>query len=140
MDGKETRDLLSRISSLLEESQKTIEEYDKEIKSLVKENQELVESQKTWNLIEQNDNWFDFKEVAKLINIKGFGRNKILELLRMHQIFDSNNQPYQKNCTNGYFKITLKYVESLDTFVSVPLSSKKGIDFIVKIIEEAIHE
>lgn len=137
MDSSETVDLLSAMSDLLKRSETVIREYQKEVAVLTQENKDLAQSQETWNLISKNDSWFDFKEAAKLIGIKNFGRNKILELLRNVQILDENNQPYQRYVNQGLFKITVKHVEPIDLSFTVPLTSKKGIDFIVKTIKES---
>ena len=47
----------------------------------------------------------DMKEVAKLLNVKGLGRNNLFELLRDKRILDERNQPYQKYVDAGYFRI-----------------------------------
>lgn len=45
----------------------------------------------------------DMGTVAKVLNIKGVGRNKLFEILRDKKILMSNNQPYQKYIDNGWF-------------------------------------
>lgn len=46
----------------------------------------------------------DMGTVAKVLNIKGVGRNKLFEILRDKKILMSNNQPYQKYIDNGWFR------------------------------------
>lgn len=43
--------------------------------------------------------------VAKVLGIKGIGRNKLFEILRNKKILDKNNIPYQKFVDSGYFRV-----------------------------------
>lgn len=52
-----------------------------------------------------NSSWSDMREVSAKLHIKGFGRNKIFQLLRDKGILDNNNIPYRKYIDNGYFKL-----------------------------------
>lgn len=79
----------------------------------------------------------DMKEVAKLLNVKGFGRNNLFELLRNKKILDERNQPYQKYVDAGYFRI----IESRYTLptgeIKISLKTvvfQKGVDFIRKLL------
>lgn len=47
----------------------------------------------------------DMGEVAKVLNIKNVGRNKLFEILRNKNILQQNNQPYQKFIDIGYFRV-----------------------------------
>lgn len=53
-----------------------------------------------------NSSWSDMREVSAKLNIKGFGRNKIFQLLRDKGILDKSNIPYRKYIDNGYFKLS----------------------------------
>ena len=74
----------------------------------------------------------DMKEAAKILNIKGIGRNKLFEILREKEILDKNNQPYQKYVDAGFFRI----IESrwwCGDEVKITLKTvvfQKGLDFI----------
>ena len=79
----------------------------------------------------------DMKEVAKVLNVKGLGRNKLFELLRDKKVLDRNNQTYQKYVDAGLFRI----IESRYTLptgeVKISLKTvvfQKGVDFIRKLI------
>ena len=79
----------------------------------------------------------DMKEVAKLLNVKGLGRNNLFELLRDKRILDERNQPYQKYVDAGYFRI----IESRYTLptgeIKISLKTvvfQKGVDFIRKLL------
>lgn len=76
-------------------------------------------------------------DVAKVIGIKGCGRNKLFELLREKKVLMQNNQPYQKYIDSGYFRvIEQKYTkpdgETVITFKT--LVYQKGVDYIRKLV------
>jgi len=80
----------------------------------------------------------DMKEVAKILNIKGIGRNKLFEILREKKILDGNNQPYQEYVDRGYFRI----IESRFTLptgeIKISLKTvvfQKGLDYIRKVLK-----
>ena len=75
-------------------------------------------------------------EVAKNVNIKGLGRNKMFAFLRYHKILMSNNDPYQRYVDAGYFRsIQSTWVDKNNDrhiyFKTVVF--QKGIEFIAKI-------
>ena len=59
-----------------------------------------------YNTFIDNSSWSDMREVSAKLNIKGFGRNKIFQLLRDKGILDKSNIPYRKYIDNGYFKLS----------------------------------
>ncbi|MCE5295392.1 MAG: phage antirepressor [Chlamydiales bacterium] len=77
--------------------------------------------------------------VAKLLGIKGIGRNTLFEILRRRKILQFNNIPYQEYIDRGYFRIVeQKYVKpDGDTCINIKtLVYQKGLDYIRKIIKE----
>lgn len=76
-------------------------------------------------------------DVAKVIGIKGLGRNKLFELLRDKKILMSDNKPYQKYIDCGYFRvIEQKYTKpDGETVISFKtLVYQKGVDYIRKMV------
>lgn len=53
--------------------------------------------------IKKEDTIFTIKIVAQIINKKGFGRNKIYELLRKLGYIEENNYAKEKYLEEGYF-------------------------------------
>ena len=77
----------------------------------------------------------DMASVAKILNIKDVGRNKLFELLRSMGILQHNNQPYQTFVDRGYFRIIeQKYLKpNGDTSINIKtVVYQKGLDFIRK--------
>ncbi|MDR3598427.1 phage antirepressor KilAC domain-containing protein [Clostridium sp.] len=79
--------------------------------------------------------------VAKVIGIKGLGRNKVFEILRNKKVLDRNNIPYQTFVDRGYFRVLeQKYnIPSGETKINIKtMVFQKGVDFIRKMIKEEI--
>ena len=76
-------------------------------------------------------------EVAKVLNIKGYGRNKIFEYLRDNKVLDRWNVPYQKYVDNGWFRVIEQhYQKNGEPIVTTKtLVYQKGVDGIRKMIE-----
>lgn len=75
----------------------------------------------------------DMKEVAKILNIKNIGRNKLFEILRNKNILDRCNQPYQKYVDAGYFRVIESRFNLPDGEIKISLKTvvfQKGLDFI----------
>ena len=73
-------------------------------------------------------------EVAKVLAIKGYGRNNLFEFLRNEGILDRWNVPYQKYVDNGWFRVIEQhYQKNGEPVVSTKtLVYQKGVDAIRK--------
>lgn len=78
-------------------------------------------------------------EVAKVLGIKGYGRNNLFEFLRNIGILDRWNVPYQRYVECGWFRvIEQKYSKNGEQCVSTKtLVYQKGVDAIRKKILNA---
>ena len=76
-------------------------------------------------------------EVAKVLNIKGYGRNKLFEFLRDNSVLDRWNVPYQRYVDNGWFRVIEQhYQKNGEPIVTTKtLVYQKGVDGIRKMIE-----
>ena len=75
-------------------------------------------------------------EVAKVLGIKGLGRNNLFQLLRDKKVLQNNNQPYQAYVDRGYFRVIEQsfITPDGDTKISIKtLVYQKGLDYIRKI-------
>ena len=77
-------------------------------------------------------------EVAKVLNIKGYGRNNLFEFLRENKVLDRWNVPYQKYVDNGWFRVIEQhYQKNGEPIVTTKtLVYQKGVDGIRKMIEK----
>ena len=73
-------------------------------------------------------------EVAKVLAIKGYGRNNLFEFLRNEKILDKYNVPYQRYVDAGWFRvIEQKYMKNGEVIVTTKtLVYQKGVDGIRK--------
>lgn len=76
---------------------------------LIREQQELIEEQapkvEFYDDVTGSADTIDMAEVAKILNIKGVGRNTLFEILRDNKILMKNNQPYQTYVDKGWFRL-----------------------------------
>ena len=77
-------------------------------------------------------------EVAKVLNIKGYGRNNLFEFLRENNVLDRWNVPYQRYVDNGWFRVIEQhYQKNGEPIVTTKtLVYQKGVDGIRKMIEK----
>ena len=84
--------------------------------------------------VTQSADALDFAQVAKLLNIPGMGRNKMLQALRDRGILRYDNSPYQQYVDRGYFKL-VEVPITINGKIEIkpkPVVFQKGIDFIRK--------
>lgn len=81
--------------------------------------------------------------VAKVLGIKGIGRNNLFELLRQAKVLDKKNIPYQKYVDSGYFRVLeQKYQKpNGETHINIKtMVFQRGVDFIRKVIQGELYE
>ena len=76
--------------------------------------------------------------VAKVLAVKGYGRNNLFEFLRSRSILQADNMPYQKFVDAGYFRvIEQKYNNKSNGQVEISMKTlvyQKGLDYIRKLL------
>lgn len=78
-------------------------------------------------------------KVAKVLNIKGYGRNKLFQFLRDKSVLQKDNAPYQHYIDRGYFRVIESKYNKPDGSTHISLKTvvyQKGVDYIRKLIEE----
>lgn len=92
-----------------------------------------------YNAVTSSKDCIDMAEVAKVLNVKGIGRNKLFEILREKNILDRKNQPYQKYVDNGYFRIIETSFILPDGTQKINLKTvvfQKGLNYIRGLLEK----
>ena len=76
--------------------------------------------------------------IAKLLSVKGLGRNNMYKALRNISVLDKDNVPYQRYVDAGYFKLVeSKFMAGENTVVATTTYvTQRGIDYIRKLIKE----
>ena len=104
--------------------------------------QQLIEAEpkvEFYDTVTGSETTIDFGQVAKVLNYKGLGRNKLFQYLRDKDILMSNNTPYQRYVDAGYFRLieTTWNTPNNDSMVYLKtVIYQKGLDFLSKIIEK----
>ena len=76
-------------------------------------------------------------EVAKVLKIKGYGRNNLFEFLRNKKILQRNNQPYQKYIDLGYFRVVETKFNKPNGDIGINIKTlvyQKGLEYIRKLV------
>jgi anti-repressor protein len=73
-------------------------------------------------------------ELAKVIGIKGLGRNNLFQFLKNQGILQFNNIPYQKYMNKGHFVCI--QAESNRRVHTVTLATPSGVEFVINLLKE----
>ena len=88
------------------------------------------------NVIEtftNRDNCISVGAFAKILNIKGMGRNKMFTWLRDSGILRHNNEPYQKYM--DYFSVVIGTSDNEHTYMQTMITSK-GVEYLYRKLSE----
>lgn len=81
----------------------------------------------------------EMSDVAKVLAIKGMGRNNLFEFLRGKKVLQPNNIPYQQYVDREYFRVLeQKYTTPKgETKINIKtLVFQKGVEYIRKLVKE----
>lgn len=113
-----------------------VEENEK----LQAENKIMLPKAEFYDEVAGSDSLIDMKEVAKVLNFKNVGRNKLFEFLRNKSVLMRDNIPYQKYVDCGYFKvIEVKWFNPKKSANQITLKTmvyQKGLEFISKLLKK----
>lgn len=115
-------------------------EVDKNEK-LELENKEMKPKADFFDAVADSKTAISMNEVAKVLNIKGYGRNNLFEFLRENKVLDRWNVPYQKYVDNGWFRVIEQhYQKNGEPIVTTKtLVYQKGVDSIRRMIGVKEH-
>ena len=101
----------------------------------------LIEAQKPkvefYEAVTGSSDTIDIASVAKVLNIKGLGRNNLFEFLRGKNILMQNNQPFQTFVDRGYFRVIESKYNKPDGSTHINTKTvvyQKGLDYIRKLL------
>lgn len=115
------------VANALIVAQNIIQQKDKQIA-------EMKPKVEFFDAVADSKTAISMNEVAKVLAIKGFGRNNLFEFLRNEKILDRYNVPYQRYVDAGWFRvIEQKYMKNGEQQVTTKtLVYQKGVDGIRK--------
>ena len=110
-------------------------EVDKNEK-LELENKEMKPKAEFFDTVADSKTAISMNEVAKVLNIKGYGRNNLFEFLRENKVLDRWNVPYQRYVDNGWFRVIEQHYQKNGepVITTKTLVYQKGVDGIRRMI------
>ena len=119
------------VANALIVAQNIISQKDKQI-------EEMKPKADFFDAVADSKTAISMNEVAKVLNIKGYGRNNLFEFLRNSKVLDRWNVPYQRYVDNGWFRVIEQhYQKNGEPIVTTKtLVYQKGVDGIRKMIEK----
>ena len=109
-----------------------------ENKALIKENEVLIPKSQFYDQVTGSKDAIDIGSVAKVLNVKGIGRNKLFQILRDKKVFQGNNLPYQNYIDRGYFRTIEQSYQKPDGSTHINIKTvvyQKGLDYIRKVLK-----
>ena len=130
-------DPIERAMAWIEEQKqkKLLQQQNQEQQLLLEEQQPKVEF---YDDVAGSKDAVAMKEVAKVLGIKGMGRNKLFKFLRDKKILDRNNMPYQEYVDRGYFRVIEQRYNTNNGDIKITFTTlvyNKGIEYIRKLLK-----
>ena len=130
-------DPIERAMAWIEEQKqkKILQQQNQEQQLLLEEQQPKVEF---YDDVAGSKDAVAMKEVAKVLGIKGLGRNKLFKFLRDKKILDRNNMPYQEYVDRGYFRVIEQRYNTNNGDIKITFTTlvyNKGIEYIRKLLK-----
>ena len=130
-------DPIERAMAWIEEQKqkKLLQQQNQEQQLLLEEQQPKVEF---YDDVAGSKDAVAMKEVAKVLGIKGMGRNKLFKFLRDKKILARNNMPYQEYVDRGYFRVIEQRYNTNNGDIKITFTTlvyNKGIEYIRKLLK-----
>ena len=111
---------------------------DQTINNLTVKIEEMKPKADFFDAVADSKTAISMNEVAKVLDIRGYGRNNLFEFLRDSKILDQRNVPYQRYVDNGLFRVIEQhYMKNGEPVVTTKtLVYQKGLDAIRKMINK----
>lgn len=104
---------------------------EKEKLRLEGEVKRLEPKAKLYDKVMDDGRLYSVSEVAKVLKLKGLGRNKLYEQLRgWGLLFTNKNEPKQQYVDSGLFEVRFTWVEALDMKIPTVKVTNKGLRYI----------
>lgn len=94
-----------------------------------------------YDQVRESERTLSMNDAAKLLGIKGLGRNKLFEQLRSRGILDESNVPYQRFINSGHFEVIEKPYDynGMVGITKVTRVTQKGLQWISKEFSRVNH-
>ena len=120
------------------EALRALADKAEEAERLAIENKEMKPKAEFFDTVADSKTALPMDRVAKVLDVKGYGRNKLFEFLRDNGVLDSKNVPYQRFIDAGWFRtIEQHYQNGYEPCISIKtLVYQKGVDGIRKLLQK----
>lgn len=139
---QELQKVLSDPRAVIMYAAKALQDADAKLNQLqTRVTAELEPKAEMYDLVMGTDKLIDMAVVAKTLNFKGMGRNKLFEYLQGKGILDGYNKPYQRYVDSGYFKIVEESFKNhgYEGTYFKTVVTQKGVDYIGKSLKGDKH-
>ncbi len=126
-----------KLHILQKQMQEIYEAEIAELKAQAETNRPKVEF---FNQVADSGDALQMRDVAGVLNLSSWGRNKLFDYLRKQGVLDDRNIPYREYQDRGYFRvIEQKWTDKEgETHINLKtLVYQRGVDFIRRLIQEA---
>ena len=82
---------------------------------------------------------YNWRQVAEFLDIKGVGRNKLMEMLKKAGVLNIYGLPYEKYVDAGYFDFRARPMYN-KSYVAATVLGKRGLDFIGETVNEYLNQ
>lgn len=119
------------------EALRALADKAEEAERLAIENKEMKPKAEFFDAVADSKTAFSMNDVAKVLDVKGYGRNKLFEFLRDNGILDAHNVPYQRYVDRGWFRVIEQHFQKNGEPVvaTKTLVYQKGVDGIRKLLK-----
>lgn len=104
---------------------------------LMIENEEMKPKAEFFDAVTDSKDAIPMANVAKVLDIKGIGRNNLFKILRAEKVLQSNSVPYQEFIDRGYFRVVEQKYDKPYGEIGINIKTlvfQKGVDFIRKLL------
>ena len=94
-----------------------------------------------YDQVRESEHTLSMNDAAKLLGIKGLGRNKLFEQLRSRGVLDESNVPYQRFLNSGHFEVIEKPYDynGMVGITKVTRVTQKGLQWMSKEFSRVNH-
>lgn len=132
---QEIQKFLSDPDNIIQAYQKSLEARDLVIR-------DMRPKAEMWETAMGSERLEEMAAVAKILNFKDVGRNRLFEYLRDRNVLRSNNEPYQKYVDSCFFKVIeqTKKVDDWTFLNNKTMVTQRGLEYIKKLLTEDGYE
>ena len=130
------------VQKFISDPDNVIAAYQKSLSKKEAQIADLIPKAEFFEMAMGSDRLTEMAAVAKILNFREMGRNRLFEYLRDRNVLRDNNEPYQRYVDSGCFKVIEQTVKtgSYTIINNKTMVTQKGLDYIRKLLKEDKYE